>query len=345
MRALALSGVGSLEHLAVRDVPAPDLRAADDVRIRVRAAALNRLDLYVVDGLPAMADAFPHVVGADCAGVIEAAGPGVTRFHSGDRVMINPGISCGRCEWCLRGEQSLCEAFHLLGEHLPGTIAEYVTVPERNLARVPEGMSWPEAAGFSLAALTAWRMLAHRAALRAGETILVWGIGGGVSLASVQIARLLGTRVIATSSSNAKLEVARSLGADVILNHTEVDVPKEVRRLTGRRGADVVVDNVGEQTWERSLRCLARLGRLVTCGATTGPMCVTDLRKLFWYQWTMLGSTMGSHEDYREVTALAARGLLWPVVDAVFPLEEGRRAFERLREGAQTGKIVIEVPE
>jgi NADPH:quinone reductase-like Zn-dependent oxidoreductase len=345
MRALTIGAVGSLEYLRVEDLPAPRMRGADDVLVRLRAAALNRLDLFVLEGLPGPAPSFPHVVGSDGAGIVETSGPGVTRFRPGDRVMINPGISCGACEWCLRGEQSLCGTFHILGEHVPGTAAELVVVPERNLAAVPSGMSWPQAAGFSLATLTAWRMLAHRAAVRGGETVLVWGIGGGVSLASIRIASLLGARVIATSSSDAKLEVATTLGAEAVLNHAKVDVPREVRRLTGGRGADVVVDNVGQQTWERSLRCLARLGRLVVCGATSGPMCTTDIRKLFWHQWTILGSTMGSHDEYREVTALAGRGLLWPTIDTIVPLEEGQRAFERLRSGAQTGKIIIEVPE
>lgn len=343
MKALTLSELGGPQQLVVQEVPAPRLEAPDQVLVRVRAAALNRLDLFVAGGLPGISYTFPHVVGSDGAGIIEATGPEVTGFKPGDRVMFNPGIACHTCEWCLAGEHPLCATYQVLGEHRPGTIAEYVVVPARNLARVPETMSWEQAAAFSLATLTAWRMLVNRAALRAGESVLVWGVGGGVSLAAVQVARLMGANVIATSSSPAKLAVAGRLGADITLNHAEVDVAKEVRRLTGRRGVEVVVDSVGEKTWEQSLRCLARLGRLVTCGATTGPMVVTDVRKLFWYQWSILGSTMGSEGEYRRIAELAHQGKLWPVVDSVVPLAQARRAYERLHAGAQTGKLVIEV--
>jgi len=343
VKALTLSDVGGLQHLVVQEVPAPRLEAPDQVLVRIRAAALNRLDLFVAGGLPGIRYEFPHVVGADGAGVIEATGPEVSGFKPGDRVMLNPGVACHACEWCLAGEHPLCPTYQVLGEHRPGTIAEYVVVPARNLVRVPVAMLWEQAAAFSMATLTAWRMLVNRAALRAGESVLVWGVGGGVSLAAVQVALLMGARVIATSSSDAKLAVAARLGADVTINHAEMDVAKEVRRLTGRRGVEVVVDSVGEKTWEQSLRCLARLGRLVTCGATTGPMVITDLRKLFWYQWTVLGSTMGSEGEYRRIAELAHQGKLWPVVDSVLPLDQAPRAFERLHAGAQTGKLVIEV--
>jgi NADPH:quinone reductase-like Zn-dependent oxidoreductase len=343
MKALTLTAVGGPEQLAVQEIPAPRLEGPDQVLVRIQAAALNRLDLFVAGGLPGVSYRFPHVMGADGAGVVEAAGPDVTTVKPGDRVMINPGVSCQACEWCLAGDHPLCPAYQVLGEHRPGTIAEYVVVPERNLAPVPEAMPWAQAGAYSMATLTAWRMLVTRAALRPAESVLIWGAGSGVSLAAVQIARLLGARVMVTSSSAAKLAVASRLGADVTINHAEVDVAKEVRRLTGRRGVEVVVDSVGEKTWEQSLRCLARLGRLVTCGATTGPFVVTDVRKLFWYQWSILGSTMGSHGEYRRINELAHQGKLWPVVDSVIPLDEAPRAFERLQAGAQTGKLVIEV--
>jgi NADPH:quinone reductase-like Zn-dependent oxidoreductase len=343
VKALTLSELGGPQHLVVQEVPPPRLEGPDQVLVRIRAAALNRLDLFVAGGLPGISYNFPHVVGSDGAGIVETTGPAVSGFKPGDRVMFNPGIACQACEWCLAGEHPLCTTYQLLGEHRPGTIAEYVVVPARNLARVPDAMTWGQAAAFSLATLSAWRMLVNRAALQAGESVLVWGVGGGVSLAAVQVARLVGARVIATSSSAAKLAVASRLGADVTINHAEVDVAKEVRRLTGRRGVEVVVDSVGEKTWEQSLRCLARLGRLVTCGATTGPMVVTDIRKLFWYQWTILGSTMGSEGEYRRIVELAHQGKLWPVVDSVVPLDQALRAFERLQAGAQTGKLVIEV--
>ncbi len=343
MRALVLTALGGPEQLAVLDVPDPAPPGPEDVLVRIRCAALNHLDLFVLGGLPGIRFDFPHVVGADGAGVVEAVGSGVQDVAPGDRVMINPGLSCHRCEVCLAGEHSLCATYGLLGEHAPGTAAERLVVPARNLARVPDGMPWDQAAAFSLATLTAWRMLVGRARIRADETVLIWGIGGGVAQAALQVAKLHGARAIVTSSSDAKLEAARTLGADDTVNHAREDVPKTVRRLTGGRGAQVVVDNVGEATWKDSLRSLAPGGRLVTCGGTSGPMVVTDVRKLFWYQWTILGSTMGSHEEYRQIVRLAERGLLRPRVDSVVPLAEAPSAFTRLQEGAQFGKIVIEV--
>lgn len=343
MKALTISQLGGLEHLGVRDVPAPEIRQPDDVLVRIKAAALNRLDLFVVSGLPGVKYAFPHIMAGDAAGVIEAVGPGVKTWAPGDRVMINPGLSCYQCESCLAGEHSLCETYRLLGEHVPGTAAEYIVVPARNLGMVPDRMSWAQAAAYSLATITSWRMLKTRAQLKAGETVLIWGIGGGVSLASLQIAKLLGAKVIATSSSDAKLAKATELGADVVLNHSTTDVAAEVRKLTNKRGVEVVMDNVGEKTWEKSLRCLGRLGRLVTCGATTGPMVVTDVRRLFWYQYSILGSTMGNAAEYREIVRLAGEGKLWPLVDRVYPLDQGVEAFARLNAGEQLGKIVLEL--
>lgn len=342
MKALLLREPGGIDRLGVADVPAPELTAPDDVLVRIRAAALNRLDLFVAGGLPG-APPFPFVPGADGAGVVAAVGPAVTAIRPGDEVIINPGLSCGRCETCLVGEQSLCPAFRLLGEHRAGTFAEFVVVPAANLAPRPPGFSWAEAAAFPLATLTAWRMLATRARVQPGETVLVWGVGGGVAVAAVQVARRLGARVVVTSGSAAKLAMAAELGAEAGINHATEDVVAEVRRLTEGRGADVVVDAVGEATWTRSLRALRRGGRLVTCGATSGPMVGLDLRKLFWHQWTILGSTMGNHQEFAEITARAHRGELRPRVDAVVPLAEAPAAYRRLAEGAQMGKLVIEV--
>lgn len=342
MRALAMKGFGGLEQIEAVEAPTPGLKAPDDVRVRIHAAALNRIDLFVLGGLPKAHYEFPHVLASDGAGVVESVAAGVTAVKPGDRVLINPGVSCGRCDPCRAGEQPLCRKYRILGEHIEGTAAEYVVVPEANVAVIGSNWTWAEAAAFPLATLTAWRMLTTRARLRAGETILVWGIGGGVGLAAVQIARLLGARVIATSSSDAKLEVAQRLGADVLLNHATADVAREVRNLT-RVGADVVLDSVGEKTWESSLKALRPMGRLVTCGATTGPHVSLDIRKLFWFQWSLLGSTMGNDREFREIVALGERGLLRPVVDSVVPLAEGAFAFARLAEGRQLGKLVIEV--
>lgn len=343
MRALTLTAIGGLEHLKVQDLPPPPPPGPGQATIRVRMAALNHLDLYVVEGLKGVAYTFPHVVGTDAAGVVERVGEGVTAVAPGDAVMVNPGISCGRCPACQAGEESLCDSFGVMGEHRSGFAAELVTVPAVNLARKPDAMPWSEAAAYSLAALTAWRMLVSRAALRAGETVLIWGAGGGVAQAAIRIAAYLGARVIATSSRAETRELARTLGAEVVVDHGAEDVVAAVKAATGRRGVEVVVDSVGQATWERSTRCLARGGRLVTCGGTSGPDLALDVRRLFWHQWSILGSTMGSHAEYRAVAALAAAGELRPVVDRVVPLDQAVQAFERLRSGAQTGKLVLEV--
>lgn len=343
MRAVIIGGYGGLENVAVGEVPRPAVVDPHDVIVAMRAVALNHLDLFVVGGLPGIAHTFPHILGSDGAGVVESVGAAVTRFKPGDAVMINAGLSCGQCDVCLAGQQCLCARFQVLGEHVPGTFAEAVRVPDSNLAPLPPDPDWAEAAAFPLVTLTAWRMVATRAALQPGETVLIWGIGGGVALAALTIARHLGARVIVTSSSDAKLARARELGADHTINHATADVSKEVRKLTERRGADVVVDSVGEKTWETSLRCLARGGRLVTCGGTSGPMVTTDIRKLFWHGWSLLGSTMGTHAEFAQIAALFGRGELKPVVDRVYPLVRARDAFERMAQGAQFGKLVLNI--
>ena len=343
MRTLALDAVGGIEHLAVRDLPQPAIQRADEVRVRVRMAAFNHLDLWVANGLPGLELQLPHIVGSDAAGVVESVGPAVRGVAPGDRVMINAGLSCGACEACLGGEEPLCRSFRLLGEHTSGTAAEYVVVPAGNLARIPEGMPWDRAAAFSLATLTAWRMLTTRASLRPAESVLIWGIGGGVAQAALQIAKLIGAYTMVTSGKASKLDAARELGADAVIDHSSSDVVAAVRERTAGRGADVVVDSVGQATWDKSLRALRRGGRLVTCGATSGPSISLDVRRLFWNQWTLLGSTMGSRREYREIVRLASLGRLWPVVDRVVPLEGAVDALRRLAAGEQFGKLVIEV--
>jgi NADPH:quinone reductase-like Zn-dependent oxidoreductase len=343
MKALTLTAVGGPEHLRVWELPEPTIQSSGQVLLRIHAVALNRLDLFVAQGLPGVNYSFPHVVGSDGAGTVLEVGSSVSSFRPGDRVMINPTLSCGNCPWCLQGEDSLCQSLQVLGEHLPGTAAEYLLMPAENLALVPESMPWPQAAGFSLATLTAWRMLTTRGRVQPGETVLIWGVGGGVAIAALQIAGLLGARTIVTSGHDAKLEVARRLGADAVLNHRQVDVAVEVRRLTDGRGADLIVDSVGEQSWRTSLRSLRRGGRLLVCGATTGPTVSLDLRRLFWHQWSILGSTLGSRREYAEIVRLAGEGKLWPVIDRVVPWDRALSAVERLTRGEQTGKLVIEV--
>lgn len=341
---------GDLSQLQIADVPQPGVIEPTDVLIHVRAAALNHLDLWTLRGLPGLSLQFPHVLGADGAGTVVEVGDGVARAAVGDRVLINPGLSCYRCENCRAGEQSQCERFALLGEHRSGTFAEYVVVPEHNVLPVPTmpeslpALSWSEAAAFPLVTLTAWRMLVTRARVQRGERVFIWGVGGGVSSAALAVAKLQGAFVIVTSSSERKLELARDLGADVTLNHADQDVVREVQQLTEGRGVDVVVENVGEATWDRSLRLLARGGRLVTCGATTGAKVQVDVRRLFWHQWTILGSTMGSAGEFREIVRLLGQGHLRPVMDATYPLDRAVDAFQRLERGEQLGKIAVEMP-
>ena len=345
MRALALTQHGGVGSLVVLDLPAPAIAAPDDVLIRVRSGAINHLDLYLTEGVKGINVTFPHIVGTDGAGVVEAVGARVTALQPGDRVLINPGISCGTCAVCKAGEEPHCRKFVIVGEHRAGTLAEFVVVPERNVAQIADDMPWDVAAAFPLSTLTAWRMLTTRARLEAGETVLIWGIGGGVSLAALSIAKHLGARAVVTSSSERKLAKARELGAEITLNHAEQtseQIARAVRDLTGT-GADVVVDSIGEKTWEASLRALRPGGRLVTCGATTGPHVSLDLRRLFWFQWSLLGSTMGCRREFAEIVALANAGKLWPVIDSVVPLDQGRAAYERMARGDQLGKLVIEV--
>jgi NADPH:quinone reductase-like Zn-dependent oxidoreductase len=344
VRGLTISAHGGLDKIELRhDLPVPELRNDTDVRVRLRAAALNHLDLFVVGGLPGVTITPPWVLGSDGMGIVDAVGSAVTDVALGDTVVINPGSSDRTCEYCLAGDQPLCPNYHILGEHVPGTLTEYVIVPAVNVARVSPRVDEAEAAAFTLATLTAWRMLVTRAALRSGERVLIWGIGGGVALACLQIAKLIGAHVTVTSGSEDKLARARDLGADDVILHTGVDVGREMRARTGKRGVNVVVDTVGEATWSQSLGALAKKGRIVTCGGTSGPMLTTDVRRLFWNQWSILGSTMGSESEFRAVVAHFNAGRLRPVVDSVFPLSHGRAAFERMQAGAQFGKLVVRI--
>ena len=346
MRALTISAHGGLEQLQYRtDIEEPVVRTPNDVRVRVRAAALNHLDLFVIEGLPGVVITPGWVMGGDGAGVVDDIGAAVKGIRRGDRVIINPGISDRTCEYCLKGEQSLCVKYRLLGEHLPGTIADYVVVPAVNVRIVPDSIPWDVAAAFTLATLTAWRMVVTRARVQRGENVLIWGIGGGVALAAMQIAKMLGATTWVTSSDDDKLERARSLGADETLNHRTQDVAKEIRARTGKRGVDVVIDNVGKDTWSRSLVALGRRGRLVTCGATSGPIVETDIRRMFWNQWSLMGSTMGNDDEMDSITQHLREGRLLPPIDSVHDIERGADAIARLASGKQFGKVVVRVSE
>ncbi|MEX2182439.1 MAG: zinc-binding dehydrogenase [Gemmatimonadaceae bacterium] len=341
---MTIEAHGGPEQVRYReDVPVPALRAPDDVRVRLRAVALNRLDLWTVGGLPGITITPPWILGADGTGEVEAVATGVTGVAVGDRVVINGGISCRACEFCRAGEHSLCIRYLLLGEHRAGTFAEFVVVPAANVRRIPADVPDAVAAAFTLVTLTAWRMCVTRAKVRAGDEVLIWGIGGGVAQAALQICKARGARVWVTSSSAEKLERAHALGADELLDHGALDVGRAVRERTGKRGVDVVLDSVGERTWGQSLHALARGGRLVTCGGTSGTTLEMDVRRLFWNQWSILGSTMGNDAEFDAIVAELSAGRLFPPVDSVRPLAEGRAAFERLAGGEQFGKLVLAV--
>lgn len=344
MRALTISAHGGLDQLEYRtDIPVPEV-SAGEMRVRVTAAALNHLDLFMVQGLPGITLQPPWILGADATGVVDAIGEGAKRTANvGDTVVVNPGISDGTCEYCRAGEQSLCVRFGLLGEHHPGTLAEYVVVPAGNVRRIPADIPRETAAAFTLAALTACRMVVTRAKVEASDEVLIWGIGGGVALAALKLVKQIGARAWVTSSSDEKLGRARALGADETLNHSKVDVAKEIRARTGKRGVTVVLDNVGQATWKQSLAALGKRGRLVTCGGTSGPMVQTDVRRLFWNQWTIMGSTMGNDAEFDAVTNELKAGRLLPEIDSIYELENGRDAFARLESGEQFGKIVVRV--
>jgi NADPH:quinone reductase-like Zn-dependent oxidoreductase len=344
MKAVVIPEYGGPEVLAfVEDQPEP-VPGPDEVVLHVHAASLNHLDLTVRQGIPTLKLTLPHIPGADVAGEVAKLGSDVTGFEPGDRVVANPGLSCGHCEFCLAGDDSLCADYKILGEHVPGTYAEYVAVPARNLLSIPVDMDWATAAAAPLVFMTAWRLLITRAGIRPGEDVLILGAGSGVSTAAIQIAKLAGCTVYTTSSSEAKLKRAKQLGADVLVNYKEMPWGKAVWELTGKRGVDVVLDHVGEATFKDSLRALRKGGRLVIPGASTGTLPQIDLRYLFWRQLSVLGSTMANQREFEEVMKLVFMGRLKPVVDRVFPLREAAEAHAYLERGEQFGKVVLRVP-
>ena len=340
MKALAFNEHGGIEKLAYQDVPDPGI-GPGDVLVKVRACALNHLDLFVREGLPGLKLPLPFWSGCDIAGDVAEVGAEVQGVKVGDRVAVNPNITCGRCEYCIQGEDSLCVSYGILGEHTYGGLAEYVTVEGRNVVKLPDAITYEGGAAFILVNMTAWRMLVTQARLRAGEDLLILGVGGGVSSAAVQIGKLCGARVWVTSSSQDKLTRAKALGADECINYTKEDWARVVREKTGRRGVDVVLENVGASTWKSSLRALAKGGRLVTCGATSGPIGETDIRVVFWNQLRIIGSTMANRKEFHDVMTQLFRGTLKPVVDQVLPLKDGAAAQQRLAEGKQFGKLVL----
>ncbi|WP_123533776.1 zinc-binding dehydrogenase [Halosimplex salinum] len=340
MYAVQYAGHGDRDVVEYAERADPSV-GRDDVLVDVKAGALNHLDVWTRKGLPGIDLEMPHVPGCDAAGVVESVGEGVTRFEPGDRVAVTAGVSCGECEFCRHGEESLCVDYHIIGEHVPGVHGEYAAVPEDNLVAVPEGVDWETAAAAPLVFQTAWRMLMSRADLSAGESVLVLGASGGVGHAAVQIADFAGAEVFATASTEEKLDFAREVGADHAINYEENDFASEMYGLTDGRGVDVVVDHVGGETWDDSLKCLAKGGRLVTCGATAGATPETNINRVFWNQLSILGSTMATPGEVDDVLAKVWDGTFEVRVRDTLPMSETANAHEMLEEREGFGKVVV----
>jgi len=341
MKAVAFYEHGTLDNVRYTDVAEPQI-GPDEVLLQVKASALNRLDLWVLEGWPGLKLKLPHIMGSDGAGVVAQVGANVTDFAVGDRVAVNPTLFCGECIYCRRGQDNMCHHFAILGEHVDGFFAEYTAVPARNLLKMPDSATFAVAAAASLVFVTAWHSLIKAGGLQAGESVLIVGSGGGVNTAAIQIARLAGAGPIyVVGSSDEKLAQARELGADITINRHAEDWGRAVFKATNRQGVDVVVDNVGAATFTASMRSLTRGGRLLTVGNTSGPRFEIDNRLIFGKQLRVIGSTMGTSIDYEEVMTLVFNGRLHPIIDTIYPLAEGPTALQRLQDGDVSGKLVL----
>ncbi|EHR69611.1 Zn-dependent oxidoreductase, NADPH:quinone reductase [Burkholderiales bacterium JOSHI_001] len=342
MKAAFITGHGGNEVVQVGEQPNPK-RAPGEVLVQLHAATVNRVDLYMRDSGAGITHRLPQVMGLDGAGTVLEVDADERALAVGQRVLLHPGIACGRCEFCLRGDDVLCTRMSLLGEHRDGTFAEFVSLPARNVFPLPAGLDFAQGAALGVNHLTAWRMLFTQARLQAHETVLVFGVGGGVSLAALQLAKLAGARVIVTSRDDAKLQRALALGADHAVNGSRQDIARAVLELTGGRGVDVVFENVGAAVWGAALKSLVRGGRIVTCGATTGDQPGADLRRLFIRQLQVFGSTLGTLAEFADLLKLAEGGRLQPVIDSRHPLDAVPDALSRLESQAQFGKVVIDI--
>lgn len=340
MKAVYLTGHGGNEVVVVGERPAPE-RQLGEVLVRMHAATLNRVDLYMRDSGAGITHTLPQTMGLDGAGVIEALYAGDHGLHIGQKVLVYPAVVCGSCEFCQSGEEVLCTRMSLLGEHRDGTLSEYISVPARNLVPMPEGWSFEEAAALGVNHLTAWRMLTSRARLKAGETVLIFGIGGGVSLAGLQLAKAMGAKVFVTSTRRDTLDRALALGADAAIHSQEQDVVQEVMRLTAKRGVDVVFENVGAAVWDSALRSAVRGGRIVTCGATTGDQPGADLRRVFIRQLQILGSTLGNLDELQALTRFCEENGVRPLIETRYALDDIHAALDRLASGQQFGKLAV----
>ena len=341
MKALYFDEHGELDVVKYGDVPDPE-PGPGEVLIRVRACALNFLDIWVRRGWPGLKLEMPHWCGADVAGEIAALGENVSGWQVGQRVVVDPGVNLIEDEYTRRGLDSVSQGYHILGEHMRGGAAEYLSIPASSLAAMPDDIDFPEAAAPLLVGLTAWRMLIHQARLRAGESVLVVGAGGGVNSIAIQLAKLAGATVYVVASNSEKADRARQLGADMVLDRSQVDWGKEIFKLTARRGVDIVVDNVGKATITKSMQAVARGGRIVIVGNTSGPQAEIDIRYIFGKQISIIGSTMGSHQDFHELLGLLWSGKVKAVIHQVMPLSQGSDAYKMMEEGKHFGKIVLE---
>ncbi|WP_068809366.1 zinc-binding dehydrogenase [Thauera phenolivorans] len=342
MKAVFITGHGGNEVVEVGERERP-ARRPGEVLVRLQAATLNQVDLYMRNSGAGISHALPQIMGVDGAGIVDEVDAGETLLAPGQRVVLHPAVSCGRCEFCERGESVLCTRVQWLGEHRDGTFAEWISVPARNVFPVPPGLSFVQAAALGVNHLTAWRMVFTKARLQPWETVLIFGIGGGVSLAAMQLAKTIGARVIVTSRDDGKLERALAMGADHGINGTKQDVAKAVMAYTGGRGVDVVIENVGEAVWSAAMKSLVRGGRLVTCGATSGDQPPADLRRIFIRQLQILGSTGGDLSEFRNLLAFVERHRIEPMIDSAFPLERAHEALRRLESGQQFGKVALEL--
>src|SRR5579864_4322393 len=339
MKAIRIHEYGGPEVLRLEDIEIPKPKA-NEVGLRVRACALNHLDLWIRQGMPKVRT-LPHILGSDISGEITEVGELCERIKPGQRVLLSPGVSCRQCEQCVSGNDNQCRQYTLFGSGVPGGNREFMTAPEYAVIPIPDSLSFETAAAAPLVFVTAWHMLLTRAGLQAGEDVLVLAASSGVGMAAVQIAKMFQCRVIATAGGEAKLRKARELGADHVIDHYQQDISAEVKKFTGKRGVDVVVEHVGVATWQKSLESLTPGGRLVTCGATTGYDVKLDLRFLFSKQWSLLGSFMGTMGELHEVLKFVFGKELKPVIDKVYPLAEIRAAHERIENKEQFGKVVV----
>ncbi len=333
---------GGPEKLSYEDVADPKINETE-VLIRVRACALNHLDIWARGGTRSERIPLPHISGSDISGEVARVGSFVKNHNHGDKVLIAPGISDGTCEYCATGWDSLCESYKIIGYETPGGYAEYAAVPSQNVLPIPDHLGFEEAASVPLVFLTAWHMLTTRAHLTAGETVLVWAAGSGVGSAAIQVAKVLGAKVIATAGNDEKLDKAKQIGADWVVNHHTQDVPTEVKRVTNGRKANVVFDHVGQATWEKSMRSMAPAGRLVNCGVTSGGKAEIDIRYVFVRQFSLMGSFMGGRGELLKVLTFFEDGRLKPVVDSVFPLADAAKAQIRMEKSEHFGKIVLKI--